>query len=142
MALQIRVTVQDEYRFLDLYRDEPVLLSLSFAELQDITKKNSAFSKAFSVPGSKNNNEIFNFFYDINAVPVDFDPNNKFDAVLLWDGYEILQGHIRMNGVSIAKDEIIYQVTFYNQVGDLAANIGDKYLFNTDLSGLRLDYKM
>jgi hypothetical protein len=136
MALQIRTEVSGVYKFLDLYKDEPVLLSLSFAELQDITKKNSAFSKAFSVPGSQRNNEIFNFFYDLNSIPLDFDPNNKFDAVLLWDGYEILQGHIRLNGVSIASDEIIYQITFYNQIGDLAANIGDKFLFNTNLSGL------
>ena len=136
MALQIRTEVSGVYKFLDLYKDEPVLLSLSFAELQDITKKNSAFSKAFSVPGSQRNNEIFNFFYDLNSIPLDFDPNNKFDAVLLWDGYEILQGHIRLNGVSIANDEIIYQTTFYNQIGDLAANIGDKFLFNTNLSGL------
>jgi len=140
MSLQIRTTVSGSHKFLDLYTDEPILLSLSFAELQDITKKNSTFSKAFSVPGSKNNNEIFNFFYDLNSVPLDFNPNNKFDSILLWDGYEILQGHIRLNGVSIAKDEIIYQVTFYNQVGDLAANIGDKYLFNTILSGLSHPY--
>jgi hypothetical protein len=136
MALQIRTEVSGVYKFLDLYKDEPVLLSLSFAELQDITKKNSAFSKSFSVPGSQRNNEIFNFFYELNSIPLDFDPNNKFDAVLLWDGYEILQGHIRLNGVSIADDEIIYQTTFYNQIGDLAANIGDKFLFNTNLSGL------
>lgn len=140
MSLQIRAFVQGEPKFLDLYKDEPVLLSLSFAEVQDITKKNSAFSKAFSVPGSQRNNEIFNFFYDLNSVPITFDPNNKFDAQLLWDGYEILQGHIRLNGVSISNDEIIYQVTFYNQIGDLAANIGDKYLRNLDLSGLSHPY--
>ncbi len=52
MSLQIRAFVQGEPKFLDLYKDEPVLLSLSFAEVQDITKKNSAFSKGFSVPGS------------------------------------------------------------------------------------------
>ena len=141
MSLQIRAFVQGEPKFLDLYKDEPVLLSLSFAEVQDITKKNSAFSKGFSVPGSQRNNEIFNFFYDLNSVPVTFDPNNKFDAQLLWDGYEILQGHIRLNGVSISNDEIIYQVTFYNQVGDLAANIGDKYLRNLNLSGLSHPYQ-
>lgn len=140
MSLQIRAFVQDEPKFLDLYKDEPVLLSLSFAEVQDITKKNSSFSKAFSVPGSQRNNEIFNFFYDLNSVPITFDPNNKFDAQLLWDGYEILQGHIRLNGVSISNDEIIYQVTFYNQIGDLAANIGDKYLRNLNLSGLSHPY--
>jgi hypothetical protein len=141
MSLQIRAFVQGEPKFLDLYKDEPVLLSLSFAEVQDITKKNSAFSKGFSVPGSQRNNEVFNFFYDLNSVPVTFDPNNKFDAQLLWDGYEILQGHIRLNGVSISNDEIIYQVTFYNQVGDLAANIGDKYLRNLNLSGISHPYQ-
>ena len=48
--LRILTTVNDENIFLDLYKNEPVLLSLSFAELQDITKKNSNYSKAFSLP--------------------------------------------------------------------------------------------
>lgn len=138
--LQIRTIIQNEIKFLDLYQNEPVFLSLSFAELQDITKKNSAFSKAFSLPGSKKNNEIFNFFYDLNAIPTTFDPNNKFEAALLWDGYELFQGHIRLNGVTIANGEIIYQCTFYNQIGDLMANVGDKYLFDLDLNYLSHPY--
>jgi hypothetical protein len=138
--LRIRTIVNDESIFLDLYRNEPVFLSLSFAELQDITKKNSNFSKAFSLPGSKKNNEVFNFFYDLNAIPTTFDPNNKFEATLMWDGYEIMFGYIRLNGVTIADGEIIYQVTFYNQVGDLMANIGDKFLFDLDLNYLSHPY--
>ncbi len=138
--LQIRTTIQNQYVYLDLYQDEPVLLSLSFAELQDITKKNSNYSQNFNLPGTKKNNEVFNFFYDVNAVPTTFDPNDKFDAVLMWDGYEIMQGHIRLNGVTINKGEIIYAVTFYNQIGDLMANIGDKFLFELNLSGLSHPY--
>ena len=138
--LQIRTTIEGEYKYLDLYQNEPVNLSLSFAELQDITKKNSNFSQSFNLPGSKLNNQLFNFFYDINAIPTNFDPNNKFDAVLMWDGYEIMQGHIRLNGVSIANGEIIYSVTFYNQIGDLMANIGDKFLFELNLSGISHPY--
>ena len=138
--LRIRTTVDNENIFLDLYKNEPVLLSLSFAELQDITKKNSNFSKAFSLPGSKKNNQVFNFFYDLNSIPTDFNPNNKFDATLMWDGYEIMVGSIRLNGVTIADNEIIYQVTFYNQVGNLMANIGDKFLFDLDLSYLSHPY--
>ena len=138
--LRILTTVDGENIFLDLYRNEPVLLSLSFAELQDITKKNSNFSKAFSLPGSKKNNQVFNFFYDLNAIPTTFNPNNKFNASLLWDGYEIMVGYIRLNGVTIADDEIIYQVTFYNQVGDLMSNIGDKFLFDLDLNYLSHPY--
>lgn len=138
--LQIRTIIQGESKFIDLYQNEPILLSLSFAELQDITKKNSSYSKAFSVPGSKQNNEIFNFFFDLNSIPTTFNPNNKFEAQLLWDGYLILQGYIRLNGVTVANGEIIYQCTFYNQVGDLMANIGDKYLFDLDLSYLSHPY--
>jgi hypothetical protein len=138
--LRILTKVDNENIFLDLYKNEPVLLSLSFAELQDITKKNSNFSKAFSLPGSKKNNQVFNFFYDLNSIPTDFNPNNKFDASLMWDGYEIMVGSIRLNGVTIADNEIIYQVTFYNQVGNLMANIGDKFLFDLDLSYLSHPY--
>lgn len=138
--LQIRTEIQNSYVYLDLYQNEPVILSLSFAELQDITKKNSNFSKAFSLPGSKKNNEVFNFFYDLNAIPTTFNPNDKFPATLQWDGYEIMSGHIRLNGVTITNGEIIYQVTFYNQVGDLMANIGDQFLFDLNLSGLSHPY--
>jgi hypothetical protein len=140
--LRIRTTVNNENIFLDLYKNEPVLLSLSFAELQDITKKNSNFSKAFSLPGSKKNNLVFNFFYELNSIPTTFDPNSKFEATLLWDGYQIMEGYIRLNGVTIANGEIIYQVTFYNQVGDLMANIGDKFLFDLDLSCLSHPYSI
>lgn len=140
MALRIRTTIAGEHKFLDIYEDEPVLISLSFAELEDITKKNSAFSQSFQLPGTKNNNEIFNFYYDINSIPVDFDPNLKFETILMWDGFEILQGNIRLDSVTINRDEIIYSVTFYNQIGDLAANIGDKFLRETNLDHLSHPY--
>ena len=42
--------------------------------------------------------------------------------------------------MTIDKDEIIYNITFYNQVGDLAANIGDKFLIDLDLDVLSHPY--
>ncbi len=136
MSLDIRTLVSGRHKYLDLFDDEDILMSFSFAEIQDITAKNSAYSKSFTIPGTKNNNDIFNYFYNLNSTPLDFDPNNKFDASLLWDGYEILFGNIRLDGVVIQGDDFTYQITFYNQVGNLAANIGDKFLRQTDLSHL------
>ena len=138
--LQLRTTINGVYKYLDTYSDEPVLLNMSFAELNDITVKNSAFTKTFTLPGSKKNNEIFNFYYDINSVPTTFNPNNKFATIVTWQGYELLQGYIRLDSVSINNGEIIYQVTFYNQIGNLAANIGDKFLVELDLSDLDHPY--
>ena len=136
MGLQIRCYIEGEQKVLDLYGDENVTINYSFAEIQDIRKKNSAYTQEFKIPGSKNNNLIFNYFYDINSVYLDFNPKKKFEADLIYDGYELYNGYIRMNSVTINKLEKIYSVTFYNAIGDLASNIGDKALCNIDTTEL------
>ena len=65
--LQIRTVVNSELKYLDLFTDEEITMEVSFNELQDITKKNSPFSKTFKLPGSNNNNDIF-FIYFIQKV--------------------------------------------------------------------------
>lgn len=136
MGLQIRCYVEGNQEFIELYGNEDIDMEVSFAEIQDITKKNSAFTKEFKVPGSKNNNYIFNYFFDINSVYLNWNPTKKFEADLIYDGYEIYNGYIRLNSVSINKIEKEYSITFYNGVGDVAANIGDKFLRQLDLSSL------
>jgi len=136
MGLQIRTYVNGNQEFIELYGNEDIDMEVSFAEIQDITKKNSAFTKEFKVPGSKNNNYIFNYFFEINQVFTDWNPKKKFEADLLYDGYEIYNGYVRLNSVSINKIEKVYSITFYSAVGDLVANIGDKALCNIDTSSL------
>jgi len=136
MGLQIRTYVEGQEKYIDLYGNEDISMEVSFAEIQDITKKNSAYTKEFRVPGSSNNNEVFNYFFDINSAPLDWNPKRKFEASLLFNGYELYNGNIRMNSVTIVKREKVYSITFYSEVGDLAANIGDKALCNVDTSSL------
>ena len=136
MGLQIRTYVNGEQKYLELYGNEDIDIEVSFAEIQDITKKNSAFTKEFRVPGSKNNNDIFNYFFDINSVYLDWNPKKKFEADLLYDGFEIYNGYVRMNSVSINKTEKIYSISFYNAVGDVVANIGDKSLCEVDTTSV------
>lgn len=140
MSLQIRTTIGADLVFLDLYQDTPILLNTSFAEIQNITQKNSAFTQSFQLPGTKRNNQVFDYYYDVSSLPTNFNPNQKFPAIITWDGLEILEGYIRLESVVNDKDDIIYNITFYNQVGDLAANIGDKFLRQTDLSHLSHPY--
>ena len=80
MNLQIACVFNGNTEYIEMFGNEAMTLDLSFAEIQDITKKNSAFSKDFKVPGSKQNNYLFNYFFDINQVPLDFTPNKKFEA--------------------------------------------------------------
>jgi hypothetical protein len=136
MGLQIRTYVNGEQKYIDLYGDEEIRIDVSFAEIEDITKRNSAYTQEFKVPGTNNNNEIFNYFFEVNSVPLDWNPKKKFEASLIYNGYEIFNGNIRLNQVSIVIKEKIYSITFYAQVGDLASNIGDKAMCNIDTSSL------
>ena len=136
MDYQLRVFVDGNEEYIELFPDETITIDLSFAEVQDITKKNSAFTKEFNVPGSKNNNYIFNYFFDFNQVPLDFTPTRKFEAEILFNGYLIASGYIRLNNVSILKLNKTYNITFYNGVGDVAANIGDKFMAQLNLDHL------
>lgn len=136
MNVQLRVIVDGNIEFIELYGNESITLEVSFAEIQDVTKKNSAFTKEFNVPGSKNNNYIFNYFFDFNQVPLDWIPTRKFEAEILYNGYLIAAGYVRLNSVTITGLEKQYNITFYNGVGDLAANIGDKFMNELDTTSI------
>lgn len=138
--IQINATINGERRIIDLYGDEDITMDVSFAEVQDITKRNSAFTQEFNIPGSKNNNDIFNHFYDFSVSTIDFDVREKFVAEITLNGAILYQGYIRLNRVSRTNDEIIYNVSFYSEVGDVISNIGDKLLYDLDTTEWDHDY--
>ena len=138
--IQIRTTIGCDLEYLDTYGDEDIKIEIGFAEVQDITKKNSTFTKSFKLPGSKHNNDIFNHFYDFSASMYDYDVRRKFDCQILLDGNILYEGYLRLNSATNDNNEIIYDVGFYSQVGNLVANIGDKLLSDIDFSDLNHDY--
>lgn len=140
--LQLRTTIDGAIKYIDLYGDEDVKYNYSFAEIQNYTSKNSNFSQSFSIPGSKNNNDIFNYYYDLNTTSLTYDVRRIFDASLLYEGREIFTGYIRLNNVTLVRSELIYNITFYTQIGTALANIGDKYMADLDYSELSHDYNL
>ena len=138
--LQLITEILGEKIVLDLYGDEEILASISIAEVQDISQKNSSFTQDFNLPGSKINNQVFQHFYNVNSVQTNYDARNKFSAYFTYDGYTIMTGYIRLNSVVQTRTEIVYNVNFYNQIGDVASNISDKYMRDLDLSYLSHPY--
>lgn len=132
--LRIRTVINSEIKYLDLYGNEDIKMEVSYGEVQDITAKNSPFTKRFKLPGSKNNNIIFNHFYDFAVSTIDFDVNDKFVAQLEYNGAVLYDGYLRLNSTTRTNDEVIYDVSFYSEVGNLISNIKDKYLYELDFT--------
>jgi len=119
---------------LDLYGDIPIKINKSFAEIQDISKRNSDFSIGLSLPGSKKNNRFFENFYNVDQQTLYFDPTKRVNCQVLIDEQSYFTGYLKLNSVKVQDSKIEYSVTLYSTVGDLFGQIGNNLLKDLDFN--------
>ena len=117
-----------KFEVLDLYNDVPIKINRSYAELQDISKKNSDYSIGISLPGSKKNNRFFESYYDVDTKSLFFNANNKTLCDVLVNDETYFSGYLRLNSVKIMDGSVEYNVTLYSTIGNLFGDIGNKLL--------------
>jgi len=132
-----------DFGFLDVEQNVPLPLNFSLAEVKDISKRNSSYSKTIILPGTKNNNELLGMIFEVNIRFNDctFKINRKVEATIFQNDQPVLSGWfklININKVSpsdISFDENIqYEcVLFSNQAG-IYDRIKDLDIADIDLS--------
>ena len=113
---------------LDLYGNVPIKINRSYAELQDISKRNSDYSLNFTVPGSKTNTKFFEEYYNVDNTALYFNPNARTYCEVLIDDQSVFVGYLKMNKINVMNTRVEYDVSLYSTVGNLYANIGNKLL--------------
>lgn len=136
--VQLRVytdSTKAEQYYIDLYETEPIKLNLS---IEDITnaEARSVFSRTFRVPATGNNNQFFKHSFLIEGI--DYDVTVKKPAVVLVDGAEFRQGHIRLQKIYVDKqsDRIDYEIVFLGETRDFSSAIGDTPICDLDIASL------
>lgn len=117
-----------EFDFLDLYSDIPIKITKSFAELQDIGKKNSDLSIGLQLPGTKRNNRFFENYYNVNISTLFFNPTLRIPCSVLINDESYFDGYLKLNKISIMNTEVEYDVTLFSTVADLFGQIGNNLL--------------
>jgi hypothetical protein len=128
--------VNIEYLNLDLYDDIPIKINKSFAELGDISKKNSDISVGLKLPGSKINNKFFENYYNVNGVLLNFDITKRTPCNVLIDDEKVFTGYLKLNKINIINSKLEYDVTLYSTVADLYGKIGNNTLNNLDFNDI------
>lgn len=128
----------NEYDNLDLYSDIPLTINKSFAEIQDISKRNSDYSVGIKLPGSKKNNRFFENFFNVDQQSLYFDATSKVQCQVLINDESYFNGFMRLNRVSVQNSKVEYDVTLYSNIGDLYGKIGNNLL--KDLNFTDVDY--
>ena len=121
---------------IDLYGDEPISLSISVADIKDISKRNSTFSQTFTIPANKNNNILLNHIFNIGSDST-FDPSKKTPCYMLNDSIPVFTGNFQLTKINVQNRNVIsYECVVYGDTIDLVKTLGDQLLTDLDFSEL------
>ena len=136
------VSLQNGQVICDLYEDEDIPLSLSVDDFKNVAEKVQSYSKAFNLPATKRNNQIFDNIFEITRTDtgLNFNPYKRTKAILKQDGFLLFEGYLRMLDISDKSGEISYNVNLYSEVIALADLLGDKTFSDLDFTELEHDY--
>ena len=113
----------------DMFKDESITISDSIANVKDISKIYTAYSRQFTLPASPTNNRIFKHYYNYNIVNNVFDARYKTDAYLNVNGIRYKDGKLRLSGVKLKDNSPeSYQVTFFGNAVALKDLFGEDTL--------------
>ena len=128
----------------DLYEDEDIPLSLSVDDFKNVAEKVQSYSKAFNLPATKRNNQIFDNIFEITRTDtgLNFNPYKKTKCILKQDGFLLFEGYLRMIDISDKEGEISYNVNLYSEVVALADVLGERTFSDLDFTELTHNYNL
>ena len=130
----MEVILKIEGKRVDLFQDEGMTLIRSVANVRDLTKLISDYSKGFTIPASPRNNEIFEYYYDIDVVG-NFNAHYKVDAVLEGLGLRDINGSVELHSVNMNRGKPdSYMISFYGAIKQLSETFGDTQMNEIDWS--------
>jgi len=137
VGLYIKNLSTSEFDRVELFSDEKISVTSSVQNINDISKTLSDYSQTFTVPATKNNNNIFKHWYE-NSIYTQFSTLKKADAYIELDTIPFRVGKIQLESCDLKNGQAQnYSITFIGNLG----NLKDKFagLFLKDLSSTEFD---
>lgn len=128
---------------MDMFKDESVSLTQTIQNVKDIAKIFTNFTKTFSLPASKDNNKVFEHYYNYN-IDDGFDARVKKTATIELNYFPFEKGKIKLEGVDMRDNKpYAYRVTFFGDTVDLKDLLGEDNLDAlTWLNNFTVNYDM
>jgi len=127
---------------LDLYEMEDMPLTLSVDEFKNAAEQVKSYSKAFKLPATKRNNQIFNNIFEITRADdgVVFNPYVKTKCIINQDGFTIFEGFLRLIDIQDKDGEVSYNINLYSEVIALADVLEERTFSELNFSELDHTY--
>lgn len=126
---------------IDLFEDEKISINLSVKNINDLSKVLTDFTQSFNVPCTKNNNSVFEHWYNAD-VDGTFNVNIRIEAYLEVNSLPFRYGSVQLDSAKL-KDGLpySYSCTFYGASVSLSDLFGEDQLKDLDsLTDFNHDY--
>lgn len=126
------------YDRVDIFEEIPITLTIQQQDLGDLTARRIPYSKTIQIPGTNQNDNIFEHYFEVNGT--EFNPLNKIHCVVQYRGTDIFSGVLRLNSVLQTKESRIYEIFILGEVSDWVSYFRDKQLQDLDFTDLVHDH--
>ena len=125
------------YQQMEMFSDETITITSKIQDVRDISKVFTDFTQPFTVPASKENNKLFQHWYNFNVdliytdsvLTSGFDNRIKRDALLEIDYSPYKRGKIQLESVNLRNNQpYSYSLVFYGNMVELGTLMGDDQL--------------
>ena len=101
-------------------------------DFKNVAEQVQSYSKAFNLPATKRNNQIFDNIFEVtrDTSGLAFNPYVRTQCELKQDGFILFQGYLRLIDIQEKQGEISYNVNLYSEAIALADFLEDKTLSN------------
>jgi hypothetical protein len=128
----------------DTLGDIDVEFTFSVADITDIERRNTSFSKTLTLPSTARNQQLFGNIFDISVsndileganIGQNFNPAKQAKAQIFLDNVKIFDGVLRMSKINNLEGNIVYEVNVFGRLRDILDALGDNTLADLDFSG-------
>ena len=116
------------YQQMEMFSDETITITSKIQDVRDISKVFTDFTQPFTVPASKENNKLFQHWYNFNVdliytdsvLTSGFDNRIKRDALLEIDYSPYKRGKIQLESVNLRNNQpYSYSLVFYGNMVEM-----------------------
>lgn len=113
--------------------DTSVSIIFSLEDLSNPSNITTSRSRTIELKGTKQNNKIFGDYWKLDkyitshtgnpTAGANYDPSKRVSSEIYENGSLLAKGYVKLDSISRVKQEITYNITFYDQVADFFYNL-------------------
>lgn len=109
-------------KLVDCSEDLSLPITYTTEDLKNPTIVKNSFSKTITIPGTKENNKLFEEIYRLDKRQAyntwNFNPSKRVDFAIYNNSDVVESGYVQLNTINIADEIISYEITLYGGLGD------------------------